>query len=161
MTTSQLDEAFEAYLAGRPVPAEEASLMAFADSVREMSSRPARPNAALAELLTTGLLTVPALAETVPTARGAASTALPGRPRRRNRMFTVLAAAVAKFASAGAVAQASAGLGAALVGVSTAGVAGVLPAPVQDGVATTIEAVTPFDLPDSTDAEETTEPTSE
>ncbi|TQN35674.1 hypothetical protein FHU33_4902 [Blastococcus colisei] len=153
MTTSQLDDAFEAYLAGRLVPAEAAPLALFADSVREMSARPGRPSAGLAELLVTGLLTgsVDGSTEPAPTARGAAATALPGRSRRRSRMFTVLAAGLAKFASAGAVAHATAGVGVALAGVTSAGAAGVLPAPIQDGVATTIEAVTPFELPDSAD----------
>ncbi|MDK3255003.1 hypothetical protein [Blastococcus capsensis] len=153
MTTSQLDDAFEAYLAGRPVPVQAASLAQFADSVREMSSRSGRPSAGLAELLASGLLTdsVDASAESAPTARGAAQPALPGRSRRRPRMFTILAAAAAKFGAAGAVAQAAAGLGFAAAGVTSAGAFGVLPGPVQDGVATTIEAVTPFDLPDSTD----------
>ena len=152
MTTSQLDDAFDAYLAGRPVPDEAAPLVEFADAVREMSSRPGRPSAGLVELLATGLLTgaadVPAAP--VPPLREAA-TALPARRTGRSRMFTVLAAAIAKFASAGAVAHATAGVGVALVTVSSAGAAGVLPSSVQDGVATTIEAVTPFDFPDSTD----------
>lgn len=68
-------------------------------------------------------------------------------------MFTILAAGLAKFASAGAVAHATAGVGIALAGVTSAGAAGVLPGPLQDGVATTIEAVTPFELPNSGDAQ--------
>ena len=152
MTTSQLDDAFDAYLAGRPVPGDAAPLVSFADSVREMSARPGRPSAALAELLATGLLTGAADPSAAPVPpRREAATALPGRHTRRSRMFTVLAAAVAKFASAGTVAHATAGVGVALVTVSSAGAAGVLPASLQDGVATTIESVTPFDLPDSTD----------
>src|SRR4051794_9876181 len=62
-----------------------------------------------------------------------------------------LAALAAKVASASTVAQATAGLGIAVAGVTGAGAAGVLPGPVQDGVATTVEAVTPFDLPHSVD----------
>src|SRR3712207_1097413 len=159
MTTSQLDDAFDAYLAGRPVPAEVAAIAEFADSVRAMSARPGRPSAGLAELLTTGLLPGAAApsAAPVPPPRKAA-TAAPGRRTRRSRMFTVLAAAVAKFASVGAVPQATAGVGVALVTVGSAGAAGVLPAPLQDGVATTIEAVTPFNLPHSADEPVVEEP---
>jgi hypothetical protein len=62
-----------------------------------------------------------------------------------------LAALAAKIASASTVAQATAGLGIAVAGVTGAGAAGVLPGPLQDGVATTVEAVTPFDLPHSVD----------
>lgn len=55
-------------------------------------------------------------------------------------------ALIAKFLSAGAVAQAATGAGAALVVVTGAGVVGVLPDPVQDTVATAVETVTPLDL---------------
>jgi uncharacterized membrane protein YgcG len=62
-----------------------------------------------------------------------------------------IAALLAKVASASTIAQATAGLGIAVAGVAGAGAAGVLPGPVQDGVAGAVEAVTPFDLPSSTD----------
>ena len=62
-----------------------------------------------------------------------------------------LAALAAKVASASTVAQATAGLGIAVAGLTGAGAAGVLPGPLQDGVATTVEAVTPFGLPHSVD----------
>jgi hypothetical protein len=64
-------------------------------------------------------------------------------------MLGFLAAGAAKFASAGAVAQAATGLGIALASVTGAGAAGVLPAGVQDHVSGVLEAVTPFDLPGS------------
>lgn len=60
-----------------------------------------------------------------------------------------IAALVAKVASASTVAQATAGLGIAVAGVTGAGAAGVLPGPVQDTVAGAVEAVTPFELPHS------------
>ena len=66
-------------------------------------------------------------------------------------LFEGIAAVVAKVASASTVAQATAGLGIAVAGVTGAGAAGILPAAVQDGVASTVEAVTPFDLPHSVD----------
>jgi hypothetical protein len=62
-----------------------------------------------------------------------------------------IAAILAKAASASTIAQATAGLGIAVAGVAGAGAAGVLPGPVQDGVAGAVEAVTPFDLPSSSD----------
>ena len=62
-----------------------------------------------------------------------------------------IAALVAKVASASTVAQATAGLGIAVAGVTGAGAAGVLPGPVQDTVAGAVEAVTPFELPHSAD----------
>ena len=53
---------------------------------------------------------------------------------------------LAKFLSAGAVAQAATGAGVVLVAVTGAGAAGVLPDPLQDTVATAVETVTPLDL---------------
>ena len=72
-------------------------------------------------------------------------------------MFLVeaLGALTAKVAAASTVSQAVAGLGIAVAGVTGAGAAGVLPPPVQDVVAGTVEVVSPFDLPDSADAAET------
>lgn len=58
-----------------------------------------------------------------------------------------IAALVAKAASASTIAQSAAGLGIAVAGVTGAGAAGVLPAPVQDTVAGAVEAVTPFTMP--------------
>ena len=62
-----------------------------------------------------------------------------------------IAAVLTKIASASTVAQVAAGLGVTVAGITGAGAAGVLPGPVQDGVAGAIEAVTPFDVPDSHD----------
>ena len=55
MTNDRLDEAFERFLAGRPVPAEAAPLVAFANEVRALAVHPGRPSPQLAELLATGL----------------------------------------------------------------------------------------------------------
>ncbi|MGY1722974.1 hypothetical protein [Blastococcus sp. SYSU DS0533] len=71
-----------------------------------------------------------------------------------------LAALAAKFAGASTVAQVATGVGIATAGVTGAGAVGVLPAPVQDAVASTVEAVTPFEVPDSGDGA-TTEPTAD
>ena len=53
---SAVEDAFEALLAGRPVPEGAAGLAAFTEAVRTSATRQGRPNAALAELLATGLL---------------------------------------------------------------------------------------------------------
>jgi hypothetical protein len=138
---SAAEEAFEAYLAGRPVPEEAADtfqgVAAFAGAVRATAIEPGRPNAALAELLATGLL----VDQPLPSARTA-------KRRRRSAMF-FFPALVAKILSAGAIAQAATGAGIVVVAVTGAGVAGVLPGPVQSTVATVVESVTPFELPHS------------
>lgn len=152
-----VEDAFEAYLAGRPVPDAGAALASFAGAVRATATQPGRPDAALAELLATGL---PA-AQPSPSTRTARSAGTPPsrgtriRNRRRHAMF--FPALIAKFLSAGAVAQAATGAGAALVVVTGAGVVGVLPDPVQDTVATAVETVTPLDLEggDETDTDGT------
>ena len=54
-----VEDAFEAALAGRPGTADARALTSFTDAVRAEASAPGRPNAALAELLATGLLTGP------------------------------------------------------------------------------------------------------
>jgi hypothetical protein len=141
-----VEDAFEAYLAGRPVPVEEAPLASFAGAVRATATRPGRPNAALAELLATGLLAD----QPSPSARTARSAGSPPsrgtRNRNRRRFAMIFPALIAKILSAGAVAQAAAGAGIAVVAVTGAGVAGVLPDPMQDTVAAAVETVTPFEF---------------
>lgn len=63
----------------------------------------------------------------------------------------VLAAMAGKVASAGIATKISVGAVAAVVGVSSAAAADVLPEGSQDAVASVIEAATPFDVPDSGD----------
>lgn len=135
MTTAADDrvaeEAFEACLAGRPVPGGAAHLAAFTGAVRDVATQPGRPNAALAELLTTGLL----LDQSSPSARTAPMAGKPHRASRvriRRRFTVIFPVLIAKFLSAGAVAQAATGAGIAVVVVAGAGTAGVLPDPVQD-----------------------------
>ena len=133
MTTAADDrasgDAFEALLAGRPVPGGAAGLAAFTGAVRGAATRPGRPNAALAELLSTGLLTDQSSPSTR-TAPTAGTTRSRGRTRRR---FTVIVPAlIAKFLAAGAAAQAATGAGLAVAVVATAGTAGVLPGETQE-----------------------------
>jgi hypothetical protein len=156
MTGDQLDEGFERFLAGRPVPPGGAAVVAFAEEVRQVAAQPGRPSAQLAELLATGLLTDLAdtsagsvAAVSVPAAQRAA-----GRPRRRRRkMIEFLTAGLLKLASAGAIAQAATGVTVAVVGVTGAGAAGALPGPVQSAVAGAVEFLTPLEFPGSAAAE--------
>ena len=147
-----VEDAFEAYLAGRPVSTEAADifagLAAFSEAVRATATRPGRPNAALAELLVTGRLTdqsSPSLA----TARTAGSPPprRAARVRIRRRTAMLFPALLAKLLSAGAIAQAATGAGLAVVVVTGAGAADVLPDPVQNTVSSVVETVTPFDMP--------------
>ena len=153
-----VEDAFEAYLAGRPVSAEAADtfpgLAAFSEAVRATATQPGRPNAALAELLVTGLLTDQSSPSTA-TARSAGSPPArrPARVRIRRRTAMFLPALFAKLLSAGAVAQACTGAGVAVVLVTGAGAAGALPDPVQTTVSSVVGAVTPFDLPSGEEAD--------
>ncbi|SNR39601.1 hypothetical protein [Blastococcus mobilis] len=144
---SAAEEAFEALLTGRPVPFEAAGLAAFTEAVRASATRPGRPNAALAELLATGLLTD----QSEPSTRTAGTDGSPparrgARVRNRRRFAMIFPALLAKIISAGAVAQADTGAGVVVVAVTGAGVVGVLPDPVQDTVASVVETVTPLDI---------------
>jgi hypothetical protein len=156
-----VEDAFEAYLAGRPVSGAAADtfpgLAAFSESVRATATQPGRPNAALAELLATGLLTD----QSSPSTRTARTAGSPparrsARVRIRRRTAMIFPVLLAKFLSAGAVAQAATGAGVAVVLVTGAGAAGVLPDPVQDTVAGVVETVSPLELPDSGDTEDGT-----
>jgi hypothetical protein len=143
MTTAADDtsaeDAFEAFLAGRPVPDEAAPLAAFAGAVRATATLPGRPNAALAELLATGLLAD----QSSPSARtaGVAGTPPSRRARVRRRRFAMIfPALLAKLLSAGAVAQAATGAGVVLVVATGAGATGVLGDDVQDTFSTVVGA---------------------
>ncbi|NYJ06093.1 hypothetical protein [Petropleomorpha daqingensis] len=124
-----VEEAFEAFLARRPVPGQGASVAAFAEAVRSSASAPGRPNAALADLLANGLLTD----QPIRSARTA--------PRRRRRAAMFFPALLAKIVSAGAVAQAATGAGIVFVAFTGAGVAGALPDSLQHGFATVASTV--------------------
>ena len=139
MTTAADDTAdeaaFEAFLAGRPVFGEAAGLAAFAGAVRATATEPGRPNVALAELLTTGLLTD----QSTPSTRTAPSAGSSrSRVRRRRRFAMFLPALLAKLLSAGAVAQAATGAGVVLVVATGAGATGLLGDDVQDTVASVV-----------------------
>jgi hypothetical protein len=170
MTTAADDSAdeaaFEAFLAGRPVPEGAAdsfhAVAAFAGSVRATATRPGRPNAALAELLATGLLTDQSSPSTR-TAPSAGSSPRRSRVRIRRRFAMFFPALLAKLLSAGAVAQAATGAGVVLVVATGAGATGLLGEDVQDTVSTVVGAsdetadeVAPEDT--AVVADETTDP---
>lgn len=135
------EEAFEAFLVGRVVPEQAANtfdgVAAFAGAVRANATQPGRPNAALAELLATGLLTD----QSSPSTRtaGAAGSPPSRRARVRRRRFAMLfPALLAKLLSAGAVAQAATGAGVVLVVATGAGATGLLGADVQDTITSVV-----------------------
>jgi hypothetical protein len=146
-----VEDAFEACLAGRPVPEQAADtfpgVAAFTEAVRATATQPGKPNAALAELLVTGLLTD----QSSPSARTARSAGSPParRPapvRIRRRTAMIFPVLLAKFLSAGAIAQAATGAGVAVVVVTGVGAAGALPDPLQDTVSSVVQTVTPFEI---------------
>jgi hypothetical protein len=120
---SAVEAAFEAVLAGRPVPEQGTALAAFTEAVRSSASSTGRPNAALAALLADGL----------PGDRAAvAASSARRRPRgiRPARLF-----------SARPVVQLAAGAGLVLVAFTGAGAAGALPDSLQHGFATVAATV--------------------
>ena len=146
---SAVEDAFEALLAGRPAPEGAAGLAAFTEAVRTSATPPGRPSAALADLLATGLLTD----QSSPSARTARSAGSPpvrsSRVRIRRRTAMIFPVLIAKFLSAGAIAQAATGAGVVVVAFTGIGAVGALPAPVQDTFATVVETVTPLEAPTS------------
>lgn len=145
-----VEDAFEALLAGRPVPERAAGtfdgVAAFTEAVRGTATAPGRPNAALADLLATGLLDQSS--PSTRTARSAGpSPSRRARVRKRSRYAMFFPALLAKILSAGAVAQAATGAGIVLVAVTGAGAAGVLPGPVQDTFTSIVSDETPQEPP--------------
>jgi hypothetical protein len=140
------EEAFAACLAGRPVPAGAAHLAAFTDAVRAGATAPGRPNAALAELLATGLLTD----------QSEPSTRTTGHPARASRKRTrmLLTTLTAKLAAAGIAAKAAAATGVVAVALTGAATTGVLPVEGDTGTAVVESA---DDV--ATEPTETAEPT--
>jgi hypothetical protein len=124
------EEAFAACLAGRPVPAGAQHLVAFTDAVRAGATAPGRPNAALAGLLATGLLTD----TSEPSTRTAGHPARASRKRPRMLLSTL----TAKLAAAGIAAKAAAATGVVAVALTGAATAGALPG--QDDTTAVIES---------------------
>ncbi|MPZ25047.1 MAG: hypothetical protein GEV12_00980 [Micromonosporaceae bacterium] len=151
------DDTADALLAGRPVPASLEPLTVVMTAFRQVASQPVWPNRTLAARMAVGDFTGFADAGPDPAATGTAGVghrrgglAGPGKRRRRRRMPGVagLAAAAAKVAGMSVAAKALAGVAVAATGVSTAGLAGVLPDPAQERFETVVETVTPFTFPE-------------
>ncbi len=152
-----LDEsAVEALLAGRTSAAAtgDMGLVAFVEDLRTAVDGPVpEPTPQLAAFMARGLSTekgeLPAPAVTnVP---GPAVPQAAGLPKWRKRKMTVsglLAALGAKLAGMGLAAKAALGLGVAAMSTTAAAAAGVLPDPAQHAVASVVNAVSPFDVPD-------------
>ncbi len=137
MTTtadSAVEKAFEAALAGRPVPPGADGLAAFTEAVRATAAQPGRPNRALAELLADGL----AGDRPAPSPQTAWT-----RPRP-----AWFARAVHRVAAAGAMARVAACAGIVVAGVTAAGTVGALPAGAQHTFAQVVEAATTLRVPD-------------
>ena len=137
------EAAFEAFLVGRVVPEQAAStfdgVAAFAGAVRASATQPGRPNAALAELLATGLLADQS-SPSRRTAGAAGSTPSRGARVRRRRFAMLFPALLAKLLAAGAVAQAATGAGVVLVVATGAGATGLLGTDVQDTITAAVGA---------------------
>jgi hypothetical protein len=157
-----VEEAFEAYLAGRPVPGDAGdsvhAVTAFSEAVRASATGPGRPNAALAELLATGLL-ADQPSPSIRAARSAGSPSSRGasRIRRRRRFAMFFPALLAKMLSAGAVAQAATGAGIVLVVATGAGATGVLGEDVQATVSSVVGTTSEEPTEDVVAGDETTE----
>jgi hypothetical protein len=142
------DAAIEAFFSGNGAGDElPSSLAAIADELRGLASGPVpEPTPQLAALLANGFSTekgdLPVTAASnVP---GPAPQAA-GLPKWRSGRMTF-----ARFlAGLSVAAKATLGAGVAMASVTAVGAAGALPGPLQNVVATTVEAVTPFDLPGS------------
>jgi hypothetical protein len=128
---SSIDDATaEALLAGRAVSAELEPLAEVVRAYRRIADRPVVPTAELAHQMSVGLFT--RSVELVPQRTGNGNR----RHRRARRRPVRTAVALAG------------GAGALVVGVGTAGFAGVLPEPAQDRFETVVESVTPYEAPE-------------
>jgi len=137
---STLDDAVvERLLTGRTVDGrpELGPMTAFVGALGGLQGDPPAPRGRLAELLAGGFdpAEAPAVADDVPVWAPPA----PGRRRLLQRP--------ARLAGLSLAAKVLLGGGVAAAGVTSAAGAGVLPAPVQNGVRAVVEAVTPFQVP--------------
>lgn len=140
-------------LSGRVPPGcqDLADVARFVEVLRATASAPPRPNVELAVVLAEGLSADTGdLPVTVGSNLYGPAPQVAVLPKRRMRKM--LQVALAKLAGLGLVAKAGAASAAVVVATTGAGAAGVLPAPVQDGVADAVGTVTPFEFPSSADA---------
>lgn len=129
----ELDDAtVEAVLRGGPVPTELEPLAAALRALRALPGQPVRPSVELAARMATGDF----------------ASAVAPRPSRRSAGRY---AARRRLAALPLRAKIAAGSAIVLGGFASATAAGALPEPAQQGVESVIEAVTPFEFPDSND----------
>ena len=162
------EETLEAFLSGRSRPGELAeSLAAFSQDVEAVvSGRAPEPTGNLAALLRDGFSVNGAAPRATQSASGLVTTPSPAAlpeawapvprplldppppaapstsPRRRSLKL------IPRLAGLGLAAKVGLGLGVAAASVTGAGAAGVLPDPAQDVVASVVDTVTPFHIPD-------------
>lgn len=151
------DSTADAVLRG-VVPADRPdldALVALTSELRALRTGTApTPTGQLARLLAGGLAPIDDKGDRLVTA---GSTARPapqgsGLPKRRKTVLAeLLTTATTKLGAASLLAKGAVGVSIALAGVTGTASADVLPQPVQDRVATAVEWVAPFDLPDSAD----------
>ncbi|HVA41908.1 MAG TPA: hypothetical protein VNF50_00330 [Acidimicrobiales bacterium] len=146
------DRAVEAFFAGRNLPADEELLGAFAQSVRAFSHQPApTPRGELAAVLMNGLTIekgdLPVTAVSNVTGPQLEASGLPKWRRPRMTVSALLSALMTKLGALGLAAKAGLLIALTAAGVTAAGAAGALPAPVQNVVSHAVSDVTPFSLP--------------
>lgn len=134
----QVDDATaERLLAGQPVPPDLESVATVVRALREVSAKPARPSDALRQQMAAGVFTD--------------GPVYSYRPATGGVVRRVVAAVTTKIAGARlATKLAGAAVVAAVLGTATAGFAGSLPEPVQDGFENVVESVTPYDFSERT-----------
>jgi hypothetical protein len=147
-TTRQIDDTTaEMLLTGGPVEHEFEALVPVVQAYRALGRQQVAPRGELAARMATGVFTSHASPGRVVVSqlerRGRSAMAKGKWRRARMAIISGLAAAAAKVAGLSAVAKASAGLTVAAASIGTAGVAGVLPDPVQDRFDTVVETVIP------------------
>ena len=153
------DAAIEAFFSGNGAGDElPSSLAAFADELRGLAKGPVpEPTPQLVALLVNGFSTEEGdLSATAGDAFPGPAPQAAGRPRGSSGRVAL----VRFLAGLGVAAKACLGAGVAMASVTAVGAAGALPGPLQNVVANGLEAVTPFDLPDSDDdaGDDATEP---
>lgn len=139
------DDAVEALLSGASPDGDLAGIAAFVAGVRAAAGPAPVPSATLARFLATGISTdkgdLPATAASK--VHGPARQ-VSGPPKWRRLTMKIKG----YVAGLGVAAKVALGAGIAAAATTGAGAAGVLPPPVQHAVAATVDAVTPFSLPD-------------
>jgi hypothetical protein len=157
-TPREIDDATaEALVAGGTVADDLEPLVRLLRAYREAARQPVRPCPVLATRMATGGIQAPAPGHpAVNTVSGPVNghgyrrPAVPVRRRPRTVVLALLAAGFTKIAGLSGLVKASAGLTIVVTGIGSAGVAGMLPDPVQQRFDSVVESVLPDDLPAET-----------